>query len=214
MAILHGGNQSLCGQQSSCACQHYSCSQTKSMQMFLLHGKITNLDVYCISVSLCFIAFCVCFAVVVFSCLSWPQKLGIWRDCWPPSSYWWTSLLNAPLSAPVKLDLVRPLPARNGTMSRMLLESICFIHLRRQQPYQSNNSECPQKSNVISTMAVQYLSMHNSRTHCGCNMKKKHLLLLYWRFPSGLIVPYIFDPILMVSWRCCILTAVHFLGRT
>lgn len=98
----------------------------------------------------------------------------------------------------------------------MLLESICFIHLWRQQPYQSNNSECPQKSNVISTMAVQYLSMHNSRTCCGCNMKKTHLFC----FIGGPIwshLSYIFDPVLMVSgdhsavvfWQQCISLAEH-----
>lgn len=88
----------------------------------------------------------------------------------------------------------------------MLLESICFIHFRRQQPYQSNNSECPQKSNVISTMAVQYLSMHNSRTCCGCNMKKTHLRLSFalLAVPSGLIFPISLTP----SWWCQEITAL------
>lgn len=66
MVILHRDNQSLCGRPSSGACQQYTCSQTKSMQMFLFARQsnkfVCLLHQYFIALY-CFLCLFCCFLV-------------------------------------------------------------------------------------------------------------------------------------------------------
>lgn len=187
------------------------------MQMFLLHDKITNLYIYCISISLPFIAFCVCFAVVVFSCLSWPQKLGIWCDLCLPSSCWWTSLLSAHLSGPVAYSLIQFGPCLFG----MAHWVECYWNPFALFTFGDNNHIKVITANALRSLMWFPLWRFNIFPctiveHAVAAIWRKHILgflLLYWR--SHLVSSSLY------LWprpdgvrRCCILTAVHFLCRT
>lgn len=219
MVILHRDNQSLCGRPSSGACQQYTCSQTKSMQMFIFARQsnkfVCLLHQYFIALY-CFLCLFCCFLV-------YPGRRIL--------AYGVIAGRRAHTGELLFLTLVHPPPyslIQFGLCPYAMAHWVeCYWNAFALFTCGDNNHIKVITANALRSLMWFPLWRFNifpctiaEHAVAIWRGKKKHLIgFLYCRFPSGLI-----SPVSCCVWPCldgvrrsqhwCILTALHFLGRT